>query len=288
MEFVNIGCGGNHDLGGVLDWENKGLIDVADHPLAYWEISIHALLVFLACQKPAMITTDELRRAVEGLENGAYRSWGYYDRWAVAITTILLERGVITQKEIDLELFGDEKKDKEPQFQVGDYVQVKAEDTRLRWRRPHLRCPGYIYGLIGKITKYNGTVHDPYFLAYRSDGPKQPLYSTIFPMKYIWHTGNVHDIPDISKTITEADFDGDCIEADIFQEWLSPFAMNPTSSPEIRAHDHDHHGHDHKHDHDHSHHHEHHHDHDNAHHTDTCCDEHHDHAEHTYKSHNKE
>jgi len=77
MEFTNIGCGGHHDLGGILDLDNNGIIDTKDHPLAYWELCIHALLVFLACHSPPLITTDELRRAVEGLEKGAYRSWGY-------------------------------------------------------------------------------------------------------------------------------------------------------------------------------------------------------------------
>ena len=49
-------------------------IDFKEHALTFWEQSIHALLVILAQKTPPMMTTDELRRCVEGLEEGAYRS----------------------------------------------------------------------------------------------------------------------------------------------------------------------------------------------------------------------
>ena len=38
-------------------------------------------------------------------------------------------------------------------FRKGDLVRVKAEDARVRWRKPHLRTPGYIYGLVGEVER---------------------------------------------------------------------------------------------------------------------------------------
>ena len=58
-----------HDIGG-LDIDLP--IEVEDKPLQYWELSIHALLVVLSKKSPPLLTTDELRRGVEGLEGPAY------------------------------------------------------------------------------------------------------------------------------------------------------------------------------------------------------------------------
>ena len=38
-------------------------------------------------------------------------------------------------------------------FKKGDLVGVKAENSRVRWRKPHLRTPGYIYGLVGTVER---------------------------------------------------------------------------------------------------------------------------------------
>jgi hypothetical protein len=69
----NIGVGGVHDLGGIsLDVRS---IDQRHRDLAHWEKSIHALLVILASKTPKMITTDELRRGIEGLDKKTYSEW---------------------------------------------------------------------------------------------------------------------------------------------------------------------------------------------------------------------
>lgn len=33
-------------------------------------------------------------------------------------------------------------------FNEGDCVRVRPEDAAIRWRRPHLRTPGYIFGQV--------------------------------------------------------------------------------------------------------------------------------------------
>lgn len=212
--MASAGINGVHDLGGVLT--SIGAIDLIDKPLSYWERSVHALLIVLASRKPSpVISTDELRRTVEGLEKTAYNTWSYYDRWVVAMTLLLLEKGFITQVDLDREINGDSGDFTEETpvlYKAGDSVKVRAEDTRLRWRRPHLRCPGYIYGLKGKVKKYLGKFDDPFLLAFSGKGPQQPLYVVSFQLNSIWSHGTTPQ--------TLADGAVDCIELDIYQEWL--------------------------------------------------------------------
>ena len=34
-------------------------------------------------------------------------------------------------------------------FNVGDQVKVRLKNSRGRWRKPHIRTPGYLYGAVG-------------------------------------------------------------------------------------------------------------------------------------------
>ncbi len=254
----NVGAGGAHDLGGVqLGLDGDGSIELKDHTLAHWELSIHALLVSLSSRAPRLLTTDELRRAVEALPTDIYGGWDYYERWAAGITAILLERNVITQPELDQEIYGDEAVDishaaaVSPAFKVGDIVRVKSEDSRLRWRRPHLRCPGYIYGLIGKVEQYMGSFEDPYLLAFRGVGPKQPLYVISFLMEDTWSSTSAGTGCGKKRLRSTNDFVGkDMVTAEIYQGWLEKVEDEKEHHCESHSHGHSHgHGHGHKHGH---------------------------------------
>jgi hypothetical protein len=211
----------NHDVGG----EHGGPIDFSPHPMQHWEYSIHALLVVLATQSPPLITTDELRRGVESLEAASYRDWGYYDRWSSSMASILLERGVIGQRELDDELFGPEEAGEVASLHVGDLVRVKSEDTRSRWRKPHLRCPGYIFGVSGRIQKYVGKFADPYFLAFRGSGPPQHLYTVSFRRRDLW---------------PESAAENDLITLEVYHNWLEKISVvDSCEEPSHGHHEHD-------------------------------------------------
>lgn len=235
MSELCVPHNGPHDLGG-REGGGIGAIDTsAGPPLQHWEVSIHALLVALSTRNPPMLTTDELRRGVEALEECTYNTWSYYEKWSASMATILLERGIITSAELDKELFGDMNIDTASQvcqIPEGMWVQVCAEDKRSRWRKPHLRCPGYIFGRRGRVVKYVGQFEDPYFLAFRGVGPKQHLYTVEFKLGEIW----------AAPSGGEAIGSEDVITLDIYHTWLTP-----TEAP-TPTHDHDHdHGHDHDH-----------------------------------------
>ena len=53
-------------------------------------------------------------------------------------------------------------------FGKGDYVQVQLENAAIRIRKPHLRTPGYIFGLVGIVERECvGMADNPEGLAFR-------------------------------------------------------------------------------------------------------------------------
>jgi nitrile hydratase len=173
----------------------------------------------------SILSTDELRRHIEALEKDLYFALSYYERWSIAMTNILLERGVLTQRDIDEQLghpvpLQDQEAAK---FSVGDYVRIGCEDTsKTIWRKPHLRTPGYIHGRIGIITGLQGVFPNPSFLAFQglvpllekwrhsTTAPQVHLYSVEFNRGHLW-TGYPGE--HISFV--------DTVDVDVYQPWLT-------------------------------------------------------------------
>ncbi len=88
---------GVHDLGGLPG----GTIDRAEHDATFWEQRVDAMLTLLADRKRRLMDTAELRRGIESLGPDAYESLSYYERWAASVATIMVEKGVIGQAELD-------------------------------------------------------------------------------------------------------------------------------------------------------------------------------------------
>ncbi len=87
---------GPHDLGGMPG----GPIDRAEHALAFWEFRVDAM-VRLLFKCGVLNDFAELRRAIETMGPKAYDELSYYERWAAAVATLLVEKGVVGQDEID-------------------------------------------------------------------------------------------------------------------------------------------------------------------------------------------
>lgn len=203
-------------------------------------LSLQVLLGLLWSQK--LINIDQLRRGIEYLEPEAYANWSYYGRWAASITRILIENGVITQKEIDDEL-GPTESEEEIKFNVGDRVTVKPESTKSRWRKPHLRVPGYIFNCTGTIERVAGVFPNPEVGAFQTQHSiMAPLYRVRFAMRDVW-----------PENPNSAEIGDTTIDVEIYQHWLEParetsagHAATPSRSDASHSHG------DHDHDHDHS------------------------------------
>ena len=86
---------GPHDLGGLP----AGPVDPSPHDMTFWEKQIDAMNQLLA--QKGYRRTDENRRYVEMLGHDLYNTLTYYERWTAALTRVLIDKGVLTQDEVD-------------------------------------------------------------------------------------------------------------------------------------------------------------------------------------------
>jgi hypothetical protein len=74
-----------------------GPIERDQHEVEDWERLADAVNGALGGK--GLQTTDQHRRAIESLEN--YRDLSYYERWVAATERLLIEKGILTEDEID-------------------------------------------------------------------------------------------------------------------------------------------------------------------------------------------
>ena len=84
---------GPHDLGGAA----AGPVDTTDHGMKFWERQANALRNTLTRKR--ILHVDELRRAAEDLGDRYYKL-AYFERTTMALRTLLLEKGFITEAEL--------------------------------------------------------------------------------------------------------------------------------------------------------------------------------------------
>ena len=77
-----------------------GAIDRSEHPLGPREKRIDAMKSLVQKRDP-LVTSDVSRRGQEELDQATYDGLAYYDRWLVAFRKNLVERGYLTEAEIE-------------------------------------------------------------------------------------------------------------------------------------------------------------------------------------------
>ncbi|GAB5360939.1 hypothetical protein AAMO2058_000671200 [Amorphochlora amoebiformis] len=87
----------DHDIGGSPSLTDAK-IDTREETILLWERKVDATLSLLVSKK--LLTTDELRRAIEGLPAYHQNTLGYYEKWAIALSTLMLENGVISHDDL--------------------------------------------------------------------------------------------------------------------------------------------------------------------------------------------
>jgi len=90
-----------HDRGG---WPTDAPIDRAEHELADWELLADALMSTLRAH--GLVNVDEMRRGIESMPRDQYERASYYERWVYSMETILTEKGVLAEGEVDARLRG--------------------------------------------------------------------------------------------------------------------------------------------------------------------------------------
>ena len=221
---------GLHDVGGAPRHLSHPI--PADTPSLPWELECHAH--FACLSKAGVCSTDELRRAVEGLPTVAHEEWSYYERWAAAIAQLLREHGQLNPGELEAEIYGDgESLNGEshtarasagaPRFLPGDRVTVRSHDpVRVAWRMPHLRTPGYLFGATGVVERCVGAFAEPSLKAFGVDAPpEQHLYHVRFRQAELW---------------AHAEAPEDTVGAEIYQDWLLEVKSHTAPMLDVCAH----------------------------------------------------
>lgn len=189
---------GFHDLGG---FQGFGKIPHTINSLDYkkvfkedWEHLAYSLL-FLGVVELKKFTLDEARHAVERLDVRQHVGTTYYERYVIATASLLVEKGVLTQQELDEELGAHYKLSIPPQsagraaitgrapFEVGDQVVVRDE-----YFSGHIRCPAYARGKKGVVlhrTKVQWPFPDG--AGHGDDSAAlQPTYHVQFKVRDLW------------------------------------------------------------------------------------------------------
>lgn len=160
-----------------------------------WEPRARAL-VYSAGQQ----STGEFRHAIERMDPLHYLASSYYEHWLTAAATIAVERGRVTQAELEDEaggafplarpvaaaapadaatLVGAEGG--EPRFLAGDRVRVAN-----RHSPGHTRCPRYVRGRIGTVVRIDGVESLPDVEAHLEDRRREPTYAVGFEASDLW------------------------------------------------------------------------------------------------------
>lgn len=87
-----------HDRGG---WLGAGPIQKAEHQLEDWERRTDAMMQLLSSPDKRVIRLDEMRRTIESLPPAQYESLAYYERWATALESLMIEKKILTREEIE-------------------------------------------------------------------------------------------------------------------------------------------------------------------------------------------
>jgi len=88
-----------HDMGG----QKAGAIDRSEHETEAWQNLVTAMM-YLLRDKCHLVKTDEMRRHVEDMSPDDYRRLEYFEKWAVGVSGLVVEKGLMTRAEIESRL----------------------------------------------------------------------------------------------------------------------------------------------------------------------------------------
>ena len=184
---------GMHDLGG-----KQGFGRVRHSPKAQvfhapWERRANALLALAV--KNAIFNMDEYRHAIERMEPRHYLSASYYERSLTGLATLCVEKGVVTQDELERlakgafplsrpSAPGRPNAPDRQRFKVGERVRVKEE-----YIPGHIRMPGYIRGKTGVVVAETPAYPFPDAHAHGIKAADEPTYDVRFRAEELWPNG---------------------------------------------------------------------------------------------------
>lgn len=189
---------GIHDMGGMHGF---GPVDVSDEAAFHeeWEKRARAMahLTYLA----EFVNLDAFRYSMERMPPSDYLQSSYFERWLDGVERGLIERGYLTESEIENRLAEFEAGTFEPvepapgpmpaiaettgnavrRFDIGEQVRVRNSHGSS-----HNRAPRYLRGKVGVVQHCRGhEVFPDTNASYLGDRP-QVVYSVVFEGGELW------------------------------------------------------------------------------------------------------
>ncbi|HVY05237.1 MAG TPA: nitrile hydratase subunit beta [Burkholderiales bacterium] len=181
---------GMHDLGGK---QGFGPVKFVPHAPAFhadWEHRVNAL--YSLAVRGGVYNMDEYRHAIERMDPRHYLSASYYERTLTGLATLCVEKGLVTQEELDVLAAGHfplsnpsapgrSNAPERERFKPGDKVSVKPD-----YVSGHMRMPGYIRGKSGVVVGESPPYPFPDAHAHGVDSADEPTYDVRFRTQDLW------------------------------------------------------------------------------------------------------
>jgi nitrile hydratase subunit beta len=195
--------GGMHGFGPVVREENEPVFH------ADWEKTV--FMLSRATRVQGIINIDESRHGIERMPPADYLAASYYERWLASLERNLVEKGVITQAELDarVRLLHEQPDAPLPQRENPELIALltapssardlyqregpaprfaEGQAVRARNEHPtgHTRLPRYVRGRRGTIHAVRGSFVFPDTHAHGQGEQPQPMYTVAFEGAELW------------------------------------------------------------------------------------------------------
>ncbi|MGY1590810.1 hypothetical protein ACI79D_02420 [Geodermatophilus sp. SYSU D00708] len=87
-----------NDVGGMSGF--PAIVEEPDEPPFHADWEAHVLALNGALIRRGVYNLDEFRDAIERMPPEEYLAASYYERWFTAVTTLLVEKGVVSEEEL--------------------------------------------------------------------------------------------------------------------------------------------------------------------------------------------
>lgn len=181
---------GMHDLGGKQGFGRVRYSLRAQTFHEPWEKRVNAL--YSLAVKLGIFNMDEYRHAIERMEPRHYLSASYYERSLTSLATLCVEKGILTQEELERRAQGAfplaspsapgrANVATRETLKVGDKVTVKSD-----YVPGHVRMPGYIRGKSGVVVGVSPAYPFPDAHAHGVEAEDEPTYDVRFDSRDLW------------------------------------------------------------------------------------------------------
>jgi len=195
--------GGMHGFGPVIREENEPIFH------AEWERTVYG--INRAIRSRGIINIDESRHGIERMPPAEYLAASYYERWLSSLERVLVEKGIVSQAELEarVALLQEHPDTPQPQRDDPELYQILTTSTsgQAQYQREtsaprfaagdrvvtrnvhptgHTRLPRYVRGKHGTIAEVRGGYVLPDTHAHGLGEQPQPMYTVCFEGDELW------------------------------------------------------------------------------------------------------